>query len=119
MAYALLITSRKLVHYFQAHRIEEHTSSTLGNVLHNKDTTGRIVKWAIKLRVYDIVFKPRTTIKAQALSDFVANLTEIQIPSKSKPLDYWAVNFDGSLQLTGAGVGVVTSPKGENFKYIL
>jgi hypothetical protein len=78
MTYAFLITSRKLVHYFQAHRIEEHTSSTLGKVLHNKDTTGRIVKWAIKLRVYDIVFKPRTTIKAQSFSDFIANLTVIQ-----------------------------------------
>jgi ribonuclease HI len=30
------------------------------------------------------------------------------------------LNFDGSLQLQGAGVGiVVTSPKGESFKYVL
>jgi hypothetical protein len=28
--YALLITSRKLSHYFQMHQIEVHTSSTLG-----------------------------------------------------------------------------------------
>jgi hypothetical protein len=35
MAYALLITSYKLVHYFQEHQIEVHTSFTLGEFLHN------------------------------------------------------------------------------------
>jgi ribonuclease HI len=33
---------------------------------------------------------------------------------------YWTINFDGSLQLQGAGAEItVTSPKGETFKYIL
>jgi hypothetical protein len=35
LTYALLITSRKLSHYFQAHQIEVHTSSTLGEILNN------------------------------------------------------------------------------------
>jgi ribonuclease HI len=70
--------------------------------------------------MYDIVYKPRTAIKAQALSDFVAEWTEIQTPPKEKALKYWTVNFDGSLQLQGAGVGIlVTSPKGETFKYVM
>lgn len=56
MAYALL-TSCKLVHYFHAHQIEVHTSSTLVEVLHNKDAIGRIAKWAIELKIYDITFK--------------------------------------------------------------
>ena len=76
LAYALLITSRMLAHYFQAHKIEVLTSLTLGEVFHNRDTMRKITKWAIELGVYDIVFKPRTTIKAQALNDFVANCTE-------------------------------------------
>jgi hypothetical protein len=58
MPYTLLITSHKLVHYFQSHRIEVHLSSTLGEMLHNKDATGRVAKWAIELGVYDIIFKP-------------------------------------------------------------
>jgi hypothetical protein len=70
--------------------------------------------------MYDIVYKPRTAIKAQALSDFVAEWTEIQTPHKERELKYWTINFDGSLQLQGAGGGIlVTSPKGESFKYIL
>jgi hypothetical protein len=70
--------------------------------------------------MYDIVYKPRTTIKAQALSDFVAEWIEIQTPPKEKELEYWTINFDGSLQLEGAGVGIlVASPKGESFKYVM
>jgi hypothetical protein len=44
LAYALLITSCKLVHYFEAHQIEVHISSTLGEVLHNKDVIARVSK---------------------------------------------------------------------------
>jgi ribonuclease HI len=39
---------------------------------------------------------------------------------KERELEYWTINFDGSLQFEGAGVGLlVTSPKGESFKYVL
>jgi ribonuclease HI len=69
--------------------------------------------------MYDIIYKPRTMIKAQALSDVVAEWMETQIPPKETELEYWTINFDGSLQLQGAGAGIlVTSPKGENFNYV-
>jgi hypothetical protein len=77
LAYALLITARKLFHYFQAHQIEVHTSSTLGEILNNRETTGKIAKWAIELSMYDIVYMSRTAIKAQALSDLMTEWTEI------------------------------------------
>jgi hypothetical protein len=70
--------------------------------------------------MYDIVYKPRTAIKAQALSDFVAEWTETQPPPKEREMEYWTIDFDGSIQLQGAGAGIlVTSPKGETFKYVL
>jgi hypothetical protein len=120
LAYALLIIAHKLSYYFQVHQIEVHTSSTLGEILNNKEATDKITKWAIELSIYDIVYKPRTTIKTQALSDFVAEWIEIQTPPKEKELEYWTNNFDGSLQLQSAGVGIlVTSPKGESLKYVL
>jgi hypothetical protein len=79
--------------------------------LNNREANGKITKWVIELSIYDIVYKPRTAIKAQALSDFVAEWTEIQTPSKEKELLYWTINFDGSLQLQGAGAGIlVISP---------
>jgi hypothetical protein len=120
LAYALLITSHKLSHYFQAHQIEVHTSSTLGKILNNREATEKIAKWAIELSMYDNIYKPRTTIKDQALSDFVAEWTEAQAPPRERELEYWTINFDGSLQLQGKGARILeTSPKGENFKYVL
>jgi ethanolamine utilization protein EutP (predicted NTPase) len=44
LAYALLITACKLSHYFQVHRIEVHTSSTLGEILNNREATRKIAK---------------------------------------------------------------------------
>src|SRR6266498_4070530 len=38
--YTVLITSRKLVHYFQAHPILVVTSFPIGDILHNRDTLG-------------------------------------------------------------------------------
>jgi hypothetical protein len=84
ITYALLITSRKLSHYFQVHQIEVHTSSTLGEIKNNREATRKIAKWAIELSMYDIVYKPRTTIKAQALSDFVTEWIEMQTPHKKR-----------------------------------
>jgi hypothetical protein len=48
--------------------------------------------------MYDIVFKPRIAIKAQALSDFIVEWTETQLPPSKRELVYWTINFDGSLQ---------------------
>jgi hypothetical protein len=65
--------------------------------------------------MYDIVYKPRTTLKAQALSDYMAECIETRAPLKERELDYWTINFDRSLQLQGAGAEIlVTSPKGES-----
>lgn len=33
------------------------------------------MKWAIRLSQYDLLYRPMTTIKAQALANFIARLT--------------------------------------------
>jgi hypothetical protein len=120
LAYALQITSRKLSHYFQAHQIEVHTSSALDEILNNRDPMENIAKWAIELFMYNIVYKPRMAIKAQALSYFMAEWTETQTPPKEREMEYQTINFGVSLQLHGVRVGIlVTSHKGESFKYVL
>ena len=47
--YAILIASRKLRHYFQAHRVVIVTSYPLRAILHNSNATGNIAKWAAEL----------------------------------------------------------------------
>jgi hypothetical protein len=77
LAYVLQITSHMLSHYFQAHQIEVHTLLIMGKILNNREAIGKIAKWAIELSMYDIVYKPRIAIKAQAISDFMAEWTEM------------------------------------------
>jgi hypothetical protein len=48
----------------------------LGEILNNREATGKVAKWTIDLSMYDIVYKPQTAIKDQALSDFVAEWME-------------------------------------------
>src|SRR5438105_9765762 len=51
--YVVLITSQKLVHYFQAHPISVITSFSIGDVLHNRDATWRITKWTMELGSFE------------------------------------------------------------------
>jgi hypothetical protein len=75
LLYALLITSRKLHHYFESHKIIVIIDFSLRDILHNRDTTGRISKWVVELNTLNIDFTPRRAIKSQALANFVAEWT--------------------------------------------
>ena len=77
LLYAILITSRKLRHYFEYYKIAVVTEFPLGDILHNKEANGRIIKWAVELGTYSIKFRSRPTIKSQALADFIAEWTKI------------------------------------------
>jgi hypothetical protein len=114
LLYVLLITSRKLCHYFQAHKIVVPSSFPLGQIIHNRDANSRIVKWSVKLGEFDIEFCPRQAIKSQILADFMSKWTEIQMPPPKERLEHWIMYFDGALNLEGAGAGVLLiSPQGE------
>src|SRR6266540_2684745 len=118
--YAVLITSRKLVHYFQAHPILVVTSFPIGDILHNRDATRRIAKWAVELGSFELNFQPWMAIKSQALVNFLAEWTKIQTPAITEKLEYWTIYFDGSLMVEGTGVGIMLiSPTGEQLKYVL
>jgi hypothetical protein len=120
LLYALLITSHKLYHYFESHKIIVVTDFPLGDILHNKDTIGHISKWAVELGTLNVDFTPRKAIKSQALSNFVAEWTEIQLPTPDAILNHWKMYFDGSLKLDGAGAGVLfISLDEKQLKYVL
>jgi hypothetical protein len=87
LLYALLITSRKLHHYFQSHKIMVPSSFPLGEIIRNCDANGRIVKWSVELGEFDIEFYPRQANKSQILADFVSEWTEIQMPLPRRGLN--------------------------------
>jgi hypothetical protein len=56
LLYAVLVASRKLRHYFQAHRVVVVTSFPLRAILHNSNATGNIAKWAAELAEFQLDF---------------------------------------------------------------
>jgi dsDNA-binding SOS-regulon protein len=58
LQYAVLITSRKLRHYFQEYSISVVTNYPLGDILRNQDATRRISKWVVELGALNVDFKP-------------------------------------------------------------
>jgi ribonuclease HI len=120
LLYAILISSRKLRHYFDEYKITVIMDFPLADILHNQDSTGRISKWAVELGALSIDFKPRTAIKSQALVDFIAEWRKNQIPTPVDKPEHWTIYFDGSLKLDSSGAGVLfISPRAEQLKYVL
>ena len=76
---AIVLGTRKLPHYFQAHTIVVLTQLPLKTILRSADYTGRIAKWGTILGTFDIKYIPRTSIKGQVLADLVAEFTEPEI----------------------------------------
>jgi hypothetical protein len=64
MAYAVVMAKRKLRHYFQSHNILVPTAFALRDMFENKESTGRIGKWATKLAEHVINFVSRSAIKS-------------------------------------------------------
>jgi hypothetical protein len=75
--YALLITSRKLCHYFDEHKVTVVSDFPLGDVLCNRDTTRWISKWSVELKALNIKFASRKAIKSHVLADFIFEWTKI------------------------------------------
>ena len=64
LAFALITTSRKLRHYFQAHAIVVMTDHPLKKSMNKLEAAGRLVQWAIELSEFDVKYKLRNAIKA-------------------------------------------------------
>jgi hypothetical protein len=64
LLYQVFIASRKLCHYFQAHKISVVSSYPLRVVLHNPNVTGNIAKWVVELAEFELDFIPCHVIKS-------------------------------------------------------
>jgi hypothetical protein len=96
------------------------TEFPLGDILRNKDTNRCIIKWALELSPYSLEFRSRTTIKSQALVDFIIKWTDMNTPVSDSSPEHWKMYFDGSLNINGAGVGVYfISPSRDRLGYVL
>ena len=75
LIFGLIMASRKLRHYFQAHEITVVTRFPLQRILRNSEATGRIVEWALELSSFGLKFESTSIIYSRALADFIAEWT--------------------------------------------
>ncbi|XP_074370795.1 uncharacterized protein LOC141711956 [Apium graveolens] len=122
LAYALILASRKLRPYFQAHKIEARTSYPLRQVMHKPETSGRMLKWTVELGQFEVDYRPKTAIKGQALTDFVLEFPPHQeveqgalvvMPSTEKvglesqnSVPWWSLFVDEAFNGDGTGAGI-------------
>ncbi|XP_072071890.1 uncharacterized protein [Arachis hypogaea] len=102
LAFTLLTASRRLRQYFQAHPIAVRTDQAVKQVLQKPDLAGRMLAWSIELSQFQIKFEPRYAIKAQAMANFIAEMTPGNSTSES-----WKLHVDGSSNVTSRGAGVI------------
>ncbi|XP_074297443.1 uncharacterized protein LOC141628169 [Silene latifolia] len=80
--------------------------------------SGRLAKWAVLLKQYDLVFVPQKAVKGQAIADFFANHPvpaewEISDDLPGEEIFYmdvlppWQMYFNRATRQDGAGAGVV------------
>ena len=120
LLYVVLITERKLRHYFESHPVMVVTSFPLGKVIQNRDAIGRITKWALELMGQGISYAPRTVIKSQVLVDFIVEWTKIPMLPAVIDQEYWMMYFNGSLMKKGPGAGLIfVLPLGVCMRYIV
>ncbi|XP_021607732.1 uncharacterized protein LOC110611653 [Manihot esculenta] len=99
LAYALLLAVRKFKVYLEGHQAVVMTDQPLKKILHRLETSGRMLAWCIEIGPYCLEYRPRTTIKAQALIDFIAECSFNEEQAGLKPLEAMKKKGEGqSLQ---------------------
>jgi hypothetical protein len=82
------MTTRKLKHYFLAHKVRVVSDRPLAHVLKSKEVMGRIAQWVMDIGQYDVEFVPRRAIKSQAPADFFAEWTDSDVRGIGDLLDH-------------------------------
>ncbi|KAM1050376.1 hypothetical protein ACFX13_032858 [Malus domestica] len=122
LALALVMSTRKLHPYFQAHSIIVLTNHHLLQILQSPDTSRRMIKWAITLGEFNISYQRKLAEKGQAVADFIADFTYhvnivftpkevVSLPSEGQKIEptapTWSLYVDGSSNQQGCEAGLV------------
>jgi hypothetical protein len=119
IGYAVIMSAHNLWHYIEEHTIRVLTDQPLHDIFRNRDSFGRISKWAMELPEHLVDFEKRSTIKSQILADFMVEWTKPGSETEgAMPESPWLVNCDGAWGVAGAGAAtILTSPLGIKLWY--
>ncbi|XP_051221267.1 uncharacterized protein [Lolium perenne] len=120
MTCGVFMSAKKLKYYFEEHPMTVVCAAPISEIVGNKDASGRIAKWAIELAPYVPHYERGDAIKSQELADFLVGWAKMQYEPPKSDSNYWKIHFDDSKLKKGLGADVVlTSPKGDQLKYVL
>jgi hypothetical protein len=119
IAYAVIMATRKLRHYFEAHKVTVLTDQPLNDLFINKEASSRIAKWATELSENTIDIGKRLAIKSQVLEDFMVDwASPSNIAGDEELIPIWEIRCDGAWGRKGVGiVAIVTSTVGVKLRY--
>jgi ribonuclease HI len=119
IAYAVIMATRKLRHYFEAHKVTVLTDQPLNDLFINKEASSKIAKWAIELFEHTIEFGKRSAIKSQVLADFIVDWTSpSSVTADEELVPVWEIRCDRAWGRKGAGItAIITSPTGIKLRY--
>jgi len=106
LAFALIVSARRLRPYFQAHAIRVLTEYPMKKILQKPNLSGRLVNGLVELGQFDIEFHPRTSIKGQVLADFLLEFGNTPESEELPKKETWVAYVDGSSANRKSGVGV-------------
>ena len=88
--------------------------------MNKPDAARQLIQWSIKLSEFDIEYRPRMAIKAQALVDFVAEFMSKEgepTEKEEERASRWTIHSDGSSTKNAGGVGIIIRfPEGDIIK---
>ncbi|GJX97495.1 reverse transcriptase domain-containing protein [Tanacetum coccineum] len=130
LALSLLHMSRRLRRYFKAHPIKVITDQPLKQILNKAQASGKLAKYSVELRAYNIAYEPRSVLKGQVLADFLSEALVGTHPEEffrlpadvanQDEVEKWTLFTDGASNNKGSGAGLVLiSPNGVEFTYAL
>ncbi|KAI5323900.1 hypothetical protein L3X38_032973 [Prunus dulcis] len=103
LAFALVVSARRLRPYFQVHTIHVLTNQPLRQELQKPETSGRLVKWAIEL-------EPQVLTVPQIITEPTLSSNLVHVASNgtldlTQPL--WTLYVDGSSNAQGREAGLI------------
>ena len=114
----IIITVRRLCHYFDTHQVIVLTDLPLRSVMQSPYSSGCMMKYVLELCGFGVQFQHRDAQKAQFLADFLVEYTGLQEKQDGeKPV--WILHVDGSSTFGGSGAGLVLKGPHETKVHIL
>jgi hypothetical protein len=108
ICYAIVMSARKLWHYFDDHRVRVLMNQSLNDIFGNRDCSDRIGNWAMELSEYVVDIEKRSVIKSQVLAHFIANWIEPSSYTKGIVIDTpWQVHYDRAWGTSRAGAAAI------------